>query len=413
MGHHLKPQTVIFEKGYDPHLSEGAAVPPVFRTSTFVFRTAEEGKRAFEIAYGLRPAEPGESPALIYTRVNNPNAEMVEDKVVAWDGTEAAALFSSGMGAISNSCLAFLRPGDTVVFSDPVYGGTEYFFRHLLPAFHIRTIPFPVATPEAELDELVRRDPTIKIIYLESPANPTMLLADIPAARRVADRHSTADRRILLFVDNTFMGPIFCRPKEFGADVILYSGTKFIGGHSDVVAGLALASKELMGPIKVTRTILGSNAAPDTAWLILRSLSTLQIRMEQQQENALKVVRFLQSHPKVMRVSYPGDPAMGEQQVELWRKLCLGTGSIISFFVEGGEAEAFAVLDRVRLMKLAVSLGGVESLIEHPHTMTHSDMTEQEKALAGITPSMIRISVGLEDPDDLVDDLRQALGVLV
>ncbi|HPC84579.1 MAG TPA: aminotransferase class I/II-fold pyridoxal phosphate-dependent enzyme [Thermoanaerobaculaceae bacterium] len=412
MGHHLKPQTVIFEKGYDPHLSEGAAVPPVFRTSTFVFRTAEEGKRAFEIAYGLRPAEPGESPALIYTRVNNPNAEMVEDKVVAWDGTEAAALFSSGMGAISNSCLAFLRPGDTVVFSDPVYGGTEYFFRHLLPAFHIRTIPFPVATPEAELDELVRRDPTIRIIFLESPANPTMMLADIPAARRVADRHSTADRRILVFVDNTFMGPIFSRPREFGADVILYSGTKFIGGHSDVVAGLALGSKALIGTIKVMRTILGANAAPDTAWLILRSLSTLHIRMEKQQENARKVVDFLHTHPKVVRVAYPGDPSMGDEQVERWRRQLSGTGSVLSFFVDGGEKEAFAVLDRVRLMKLAVSLGGVESLIEHPHTMTHADMTEEEKARAGITPSMIRLSVGLEDPDDLVADLRQALDVL-
>lgn len=413
MSHHLKPQTVIFEKGYDPHLSEGAAVPPVFRTSTFVFRTAEQGKRAFEVAYGLRPPEPGEVPALIYTRVNNPNAEMVEDKVVAWDGTEAAALFSSGMGAISNSCLAFLHPGDTVVFSDPVYGGTEYFFRHLLPAFNIRTIPFPVASPEGELDELVRRDPTIKIIYLESPANPTMLLADIAAARRVANRHSSGERRILVFVDNTFMGPIFCRPKQFGADVILYSGTKFIGGHSDIVAGLALSSKELMGPIKVMRTILGANAAPDTAWLILRSLATLQLRMEQQQENARKVVQFLHSHPKVVKVAYPGDPAMGEQQVELWRRQCLGTGSVISFCVEGGEKEAFAVLDRVRLMKLAVSLGGVETLIEHPHTMTHSDMTEAEKARAGITPSMIRLSVGLEDPEDLVADLRQALDVLL
>ncbi|MCU0293653.1 MAG: aminotransferase class I/II-fold pyridoxal phosphate-dependent enzyme [Thermoanaerobaculaceae bacterium] len=413
MSHHLKPQTIIFEKGYDPHLSEGAAVPPVFRTSTFVFRKAEHGKRAFEIAYGIRPADPGETPALIYTRVNNPNAEMVEDKVVAWDGTEAAALFSSGMGAVSNSCLTFLHPGDTLVFSDPVYGGTEYFFRHLLPSFHIRTIPFPVGTSEAELDEIVRRDPTIRIIYLESPANPTMKLCDIPAARRVADRHSRKDGRILVMVDNTFMGPIFCRPKDFGADIILYSGTKFIGGHSDLVAGLALGSRELIGQVKVTRTILGANAAPDTAWLILRSLSTLQIRMVQQQENARKVVEFLHAHPKVREVAYPGEPCMGEEQLRLHSLQCTGTGSIISFFVDGGEDEAFAVLDRVHLMKLAVSLGGVESLIEHPHTMTHADMTGEQKARAGITANMIRLSVGLEDPEDLIADLKQSLDVLL
>jgi methionine-gamma-lyase len=408
----LKPQTIIFEKGYDPHLSEGAAVPPVFRTSTFVFRSASAGKRAFEIAYGLRPAEPGETPALIYTRVNNPNAEMVEDKIVAWDGTEAAALFSSGMGAISNSCLAVLRPGDTLVYSDPVYGGTEFFFRHLLPNFHIRTIPFPVGATEDVLDAIVRKDPTVKVIYLESPSNPTLQLCDLPAARRVADRHSRGDQRILVMVDNTFMGPIFHRPLRFGADVILYSGTKFIGGHSDLVAGLALGSRELIGQIKVTRTILGSNAGPDTAWLILRSLATLQIRMEQQQTNARKVVDFLRSHPKITSVSYPGDPAMGERQVALFREQCSGAGSIVSFCVAGSEAEAFAVLDRVRLMKLAVSLGGVETLIEHPHSMTHSDMSDEDKTRSGITSSMIRLSVGLEDPDDVIADLKQALDVL-
>lgn len=406
----VKPQTRIFSHGYDPQRSEGAAVPPVFRTSTFIFKTAAEGKRAFEIAYGLDCPKAGESPALIYTRVNNPNSEILEDKVVVWDGAEAAALFSSGMGAISSTCLAFLKPGDTLLFSDPVYGGTEYFFRRVLPQFNIRTIPFPAGTPREELERLVKNDPTVKVIYIESPANPTMMLSDIRGASELAATYSREDHRILVVVDNTFMGPIFSKPLELGADVILYSATKFLGGHSDLVAGVAMGSAALVGQIKVMRTILGSNSDPDTAWLIQRSLGTLQLRMEQQQASALRIVDFLRTHPKVQCVAYPGSPAMGEAQTALWKDQCTGTGSIIAFCVKGGEAEAFRVLDAVEHMKLAVSLGGIESLIEHPSSMTHSDMTPDEKAQAGITDNMVRMSVGLEDAQDLIADLAQALG---
>lgn len=403
------PQTVIFEKGYNPQWSEGAAVPPVFRTSTFVFKSAEEGKRAFAIAYGMEQPRPGESLSLIYTRVNNPNAEMVEDKISAWDETEAAALFSSGMGAISGTCLALLRPGDTLVFSDPLYGGTEYLFRKMLPNYNIRTVPFPAGSREEELDALVKNDPTVKMIYLESPSNPTIVLTDIGAARAVASRHSTPERKIVLAVDNTFMGPIFCCPAAFGADLCIYSATKFIGGHSDLVAGLVLGPNELIGQIKAVRTILGSNSDPDTAWLILRSLGTLQLRMEKQQDNAARVAEYLLQHPRVRRVAYPGLSGMGDCQVELFRKQCTGTGSLISFWIDGGEPEAFAVLNRLHLMKLAVSLGGIETLIEHPYTMTHADMTDEEKLHAGITPNMIRLSVGLEAPEDLIADLEQAM----
>jgi methionine-gamma-lyase len=404
------PQTEIFEKGYDPQRSEGAAIPPVFRTSTFIFKTAADGKRAFEIAYGLSPARAGESPALIYTRVNNPNAEILENRVVAWEGAEAAALFSSGMGAITSTCLAYLKPGDTLVFSDPVYGGTEYFFRHVLPSFRVKTVSFPAGSSPEAMEALVKGDPTVKVIYVESPANPTMLLSDIPACRAIADRCGGGSRRVLVMVDNTFLGPLFHRPLALGADIVLYSATKFFGGHSDAVAGLALASAELMGPIKVMRTILGSNSDPDTAWLIGRSLGTLQLRMEKQQENALRVVDLLQRHEKVRAVLYPGLSDMGPRQVELWKRQCSGTGSLVTFRLrQGGEAAAFRLLDAVRHMKLAVSLGGIETLIEHPSSMTHSDMTAQEKDQACITDDMIRLSVGLEDPEDLVDDLRQAL----
>ncbi|MDR3670436.1 MAG: aminotransferase class I/II-fold pyridoxal phosphate-dependent enzyme [Holophaga sp.] len=405
----IKPQTAIFSKGYDPQRSEGAAVPPVFRTSTFIFKTAAEGKRAFEIAYGLDPIKAGESPALIYTRVNNPNSEILEEKITAWDGAESAALFSSGMGAISGTCLAFLRPGDSVLFADPVYGGTEYLFRHLLPAFNIQAIPFPAGGTKEQMEQVLAANPSVKIIYLEGAANPTNIISDIPAARQLADAYSTPDKKILVIVDNTFMGPIFCKPLQHGADILLYSATKFFGGHSDLVAGIAMGSAALMGQVKVMRTILGSNSDPDTAWLLHRSLGTLQLRMEKQQESTLRIVDFLRSSPKVASVAYPGCPSMGADQVALWKRQCTGSGSLVSFCVKGGEAEAFRVLDAIRHIKMAVSLGGIESLIEHPSTMTHSDMTAEEKQHTGITENMLRLSVGLEDTDDLIEDLRQAL----
>jgi methionine-gamma-lyase len=403
------PQTLIFEKGYDPQRSEGAAVPPVFRTSTFIFKRAVDGKRAFELAYGLRQREQGESPALIYTRVNNPNSEILEDRVTAWDGAEAAALFSSGMGAISSTCLTLLRPGDTILFSDPIYGGTEYLFRKLLPEFGILTAPFPARAGEAELGALAAAHPSTRIIYLESPANPTMELCDMPAARRVADRLSTPARPVLVLIDNTFLGPIFSQPLRHGADVVLYSATKFFGGHSDLVAGLAMGPASLLNQVRATRTILGSMSDPDTAWLIHRSLGTLQLRMEQQQANTVRLVELLRRHQKVKRVYYPGLPEMGARQVELWKEQCTGAGSLVSFDVQGGEAEAYRVLDAVRHMRLAVSLGGIETLVEHPWSMTHADMTPEQKLHAGFGPAMIRLSVGLEDPADLADDLTRAL----
>jgi methionine-gamma-lyase len=405
----VRPQTSLFTKGYDPHRSEGAAIPPVFRTSTFLFKTAEEGKRAFEIAYGLSPAKTGESPALIYTRVNNPNSEILEGKALVWDGAEEAALFSSGMGAISATCLAFLKPGDTLVFSDPVYGGTEYFFHTMLPAFNIKTKYFPIDSEPEALENIIKNDPTVKVIYLESPANPTMMICDVPSAASIAKKYSTNERQILVMVDNTFMGPIFSNPLKHGADIVLYSATKFFGGHSDVVAGLSMGRRGLMGQIKAYRTILGSNSDPDTAWLMHRSLGTLQLRMESQQKNAVKIVDFLLSHPSVERVAYPGLGSMGQRQVDLWKRQFSGTGSLISFFVKGGEAEVFRVLNAVEHIKLAVSLGGIESLIEHPSSMTHSDMTAEQKNSAGITENMIRLSVGLEDSDDMIADLKQAL----
>lgn len=262
------------------------------------------------------------------------------------------------------------------------------------------------------MEEAVRKGRT-RVLYLETPANPTISITDIAAASRVAKRCSTPERPIMLVVDNTFLGPIFCQPHVHGADVVIYSATKFFGGHSDVVAGIATASKELIGQIKGTRTILGSINEPDTAWLLLRSLPTLELRMRAEADSAAKIVRFLETHAAIARVYYPGHPSMGEEHGRIFREQYTGSGSIITFVIKGGEKEAFTFLDNLHFFHLAVSLGGVESLIQHPFTMTHSDMTLDEKIHAGITDDMIRASIGLEDAGDLINDLRQALSLIV
>jgi len=409
-----RPQTQVLRKGYVPAWSEGAAIPPVFRTSTFIFRNAQEGKSAFEIAYGLRPPQPGEVPALIYTRVNNPNVEILEDRVTVWDPkAEAAALFSSGMGSISTTCLTLMRPGDELVFTDPVYGGTEYLFRKMLPMYGMPTRTVPAGCDEATMDAaLAACNGKARVLYLETPANPTISITDIRAAVRVAAKYSTPERKVYVVVDNTFLGPIFCQPHTHGADIVVYSATKFIGGHSDVVAGIATGSRELIGMIKGTRTILGSINEPDTAWLLMRSLPTLELRMRAEADSAQKIVRFLLTHPAVEKVFYPGEACMGAEHMRIFKEQYSGTGSIITFLIKGGEKEAFVFLDNLKHFHLAVSLGGVESLIQHPYTMTHSDMTNEEKAHAGITQNMIRASIGLEDALDLIEDLRQALSLV-
>lgn len=400
------PQTHVMVDAYDPQLSEGSVVPPVFRTSTFCFRNCAEGKRAFQLAYGLDPARPGEVSPLIYTRVNNPNAEIVEDRIIAWDKADSSALFSSGMGAISCMAFTFLRPGDSLLFADPVYGGTEYLFRHILPDFGVETRSYPAGAGEREIETVAKTMANLKVIFMETCANPTLRLNDIRAARKVADSLSPAP---LVAVDNTFMGPLFCQPLDLGADLVVYSATKFIGGHSDLVAGFVLGPKDLVTATKATRTIFGASPDPETAWLIGRSMGTLHLRMQTQARSAQQVVRYLQSDGRVESVRFPGDPIMGEDQLRLYREQCSGPGSLISFTVRGGEEEAFCVLDSLALFHLAVSLGGIESLAEHPYTMTHAELSHDLKMEAGITPNLVRLSVGLEDTEDLIDDIRQAL----
>jgi len=347
---------------------------------------------------------------LIYSRVANPNSEIFESKITVWDDkADAAVLMSSGMGAISTTCLSFLRPGDHIAFSDPVYGGTEMFMRTILPSFQIPSHPFAAGSTEAEIEAAVNAaGGKCKVIYVETPANPTITVTDLKAASRVAKKHGC-----LLIVDNTFCGPVFCQPHKWGADVVLYSATKFIGGHSDVVAGVATGSVELVSKIKVMRTVLGSITDPDSAWLLTRSLSTLELRMRAEAENAKKIVDFLLKHPAVEKVFYPGCESMGEEQIRIFKEQYSGSGANITFLVKGGEKESFTVLNHLHHFKLAVSLGGVESLIQHPSSMTHSDMTPEEKKHAGITDNMIRTSIGVENVEDLIADLKGALDLIL
>ncbi|NJD17952.1 MAG: cystathionine gamma-synthase family protein [Gemmatimonadetes bacterium] len=410
--HELKPESLMMSYGYRPEWSEGAAKPPIFQTSTFVFESAEAGKAFFEVAYGLREKGPGETPGLIYSRLNNPGLEILEDRLTVWDGAEAAAVFESGMAAISTTIFTFLRPGDVVAFCEPIYGGTEYLFHEVLPQFGIETASFPAMDGMAGLERVLAegdRRKRLRVIYVETPSNPTNALMDIAACAALASSLSTPDRRVLVAADNTFLGPLYQHPLKHGADLVLYSLTKYVGGHSDLIAGACLGSTELIAQVKVTRTIFGTMAGPWTSWLLMRSLETLKLRMTAEMKSARHVADWLARHPKVARVHYLGHLKKGDPQYEIFRRQCSSAGGMISFEVKGGEAEAFRFLNALELVKLAVSLGGTESLVEHPATMTHSDVPPPDQLRMGITPALVRISIGVEHYEDLIADLDQAL----
>jgi methionine-gamma-lyase len=410
-GKKLRPESLMMSYGYDPMLSEGAIKSPIFQTSTFVFKNAEEGKRFFEIAYGLKEKEPGEEMGLIYSRLNNPDLEILEDRLTLWDDAEEAAVFDSGMAAISTALLTFLRPGDTIVHSEPVYGGTDYFIINILPSFGINRIGFKAKDSKEDIEKYIKESgySNIKMFYIETPANPTNDLIDIEMCADLAKKYSTSDKKCLLAVDNTFLGPLFSQPISLGADLVLYSATKFIGGHSDLIAGVCLGNAEHMKQVKGMRTFLGTMAGPWVSWLMMRSLETLQIRMTRMCQNAKIIADYLQKHPKVERVYFLGNLEKGSVQEQIFKRQCHDTGSMISFDIKGGEKEAFLFLNNLQLIKLAVSLGGTESLAEHPATMTHSDISPELQKTMNITEKMVRLSIGVEHPDDVIADIEQAL----
>jgi methionine-gamma-lyase len=409
----MHPESLMMSYGYNPQWSEGAIKCPIFQTSTFVFKSAEEGKAFFEVAYGKREQRTDEKLGLIYSRLNNPDLEILENRLTLWDGAEECAVFESGMSAVSTILLEFLKPGDLLLYSLPLYGGSEHFIKSTLPKFGIHGVYFRTGQTKEEIIDIVKKTgkgDNLAMVYLETPANPTNDLIDIEDCKSVAKYFSNSEKEVLVAVDNTYFGPLWQHPLKFGADLVLYSATKYIGGHSDVIAGAVLGNKTLIKRVKTLRTFLGNMAGPWTGWLLLRSLETLKARMDMQARNARKVAEFLEQHPKISKVYYLG--FLNESnpiQYNIFKKQCLSGGAMLSFDIKGGEAEAFQFLNHLKLIHLAVSLGSTESLIEHPATMTHCDVDDEEKIILGISDRLIRLSVGVEHYDDLIDDIRQAL----
>lgn len=413
--HPLAPETLMMGYGYKPELSEGAVKCPIFQTSTFVFKTAEAGKAFFEMAHG-KPGHEGEEMGLIYSRINNPDMEILEERLKLWDGGEAAAAFSSGMSAIATSLVSFLKPGDVLLFSNPIYGGTHKFIHLMLHNWGVTSIGFNAGDSKEEIIQMIEAKNAgkkISMIYAETPANPTNDLIDIEMCSQLAALYSTPGKKVMVAIDNTYMGPLWQHPLQHGADIVLYSATKYIGGHSDLIAGAAIGSKEIIKAIKKSRTVFGTIIDPHTSWLLMRSLETLKIRMEAAALNAEKVADYLLQHPAIEKVYYLGFTKMNNPtQLPILEKQYLSNGAMLSFDVKGGEKEAFSFLNNLKLIKLAVSLGGTESLAEHPFSMTHADEPEEEKNRLGLTNKMVRLSVGIENWRDLIQDVEQALKVL-
>ncbi len=411
--HTLHPETLMLNYGYDPQLSEGAVKPPVFLTSTFVFKTAEDGKDFFDFVAGRREPPEGMGAGLVYSRFNHPNSEIVEDRLAVYERTENCALFSSGMAAISTTILAFARPGDVILHSQPLYGGTETLFANTLAKLSIGAVGFADGLDEAAVrhaaEDAMRRG-RVTMIFIETPANPTNGLVDIAMIRRIAELIGEVQGHTPIVVcDNTLLGPLFQRPIEHGADLSLYSLTKYVGGHSDLIAGAALGSKALMKDIRALRGAIGTQLDPHSCWMISRSLETLSLRMEKADRNAHLVADYLRDHPKVERVHYLAHHAEDSEAGRLFAKQCSGAGSTFSFDIVGGQTAAFKFLNALQILKLAVSLGGTESLASHPATMTHSGVPSDIRQRIGVLDSTIRLSVGIEHPSDLIADIAQAL----
>ena len=410
--HRLDPSTLMMGYGFDAALSEGSLKPPIFLTSTFVFDKAADGKRFFEGITGRRPAT---GDGLVYSRFNNPNQNILEDRLRLWEDAEESLSFSSGMTAISTLLLTFVRPGDVVVHSGPLYAATETIINKILGQFGVKYVDFPAGATREEIDAVLERAKAmgpVTLIYLESPANPTNALVDVEAVHAARAAAFDADKLPPIAIDNTFLGPLWAKPLDQGADISVYSLTKYAGGHSDLVAGGLTGSKALLDKVRMIRNTMGGIVDPNTAWMLLRSLETLELRMSRAGENAEKVCAFLKGHPKVETVGYLGFLEEGSRQADIYNRHCLGAGSTFSLYLKGGEREAFAFLDALKIAKLAVSLGGTETLASAPAAMTHLSVPDDRKAALGITDNLVRISIGVEKAEDLIADFDNALNAI-
>ncbi|MCR1897600.1 methionine gamma-lyase [Irregularibacter muris] len=368
----------------------GSHATPIFQTSTFIFENAEQGARRFAFEEG----------GYIYSRLGNPNTNELEEKMAALEGGEMAIAAGSGMAAISTALLTLLKQGDHIVTSDTLYGCTFGFITEMLPQYGIE-VTLVDASDLKQVEEAMKDN--TKVVYLETPANPTLKVIDIAGVAEIAHKF---DAKVI--VDNTFMTPFLQRPLELGADVVVHSATKYLGGHGDIIAGIIVGSKELLFDMKFPHLKdLGGILGPFDAWLLVRGIKTLGMRMEKHCKNAQKVAEYLENHPLVDKVYYPG--LASHPQYEIAKKQMDGFGGMIAFELKGGVEEGRTLMDSVEMIGLAVSLGCVDSLIQHPASMTHSPVPKEERLAAGITDGLVRLSVGIEDVEDIIADLEQAL----
>ena len=405
----VRPRTAVLTRGFDPSLSVGSARPAVFRTSTFVFASPEAAEHAFAITTGKIKPENGERADLIYSRFSHPNAEILEDQIVPLEhGAHYAAVFNTGMAAIMTAFFAFGRPNSTMVYTTPLYGGTTGLIHRFLAPLAVTGIPVP-SGDSAAIDAAIRSAKNLCMVYLETPANPTMIMTDIERAAGTAAAHP--DKPIVM-VDNTFLGPAFQHPLMLGAHVTLYSATKYLAGYSDMLGGVAITgSADIVRQIRSVRGMFGNILQPDECWILDGRLPTVSLRMNRQSKNAQRMAEALHGHKALSDVIYPTlftDP----EQKRIFQKQCDFPGGMFSIVFRGGKDAAFEFLRHIKIARNAVSLGGVETLVCHPKSTTHSGMSPQELAESGVTDGLVRISAGIEDWRDLLADFEQALAAV-
>ncbi len=373
--------------------ANGSAVNPIYQTSTFKFRNADHGARCFS----------GEEKGFIYTRLGNPTIEELENAVAELENGVGALAVASGMAAVNTVYLTVLSQGDHMISHSSVYGPSRGIMEKLYPKYGVEST-YVDCTDLSNIEKAIK--PNTKLLYLETPANPTMGITDIVAASELAHKHN-----ILVCVDNTFCSPYLQKPLDLGADIVLHSMTKFINGHADIVGGIVIAkTDEMFSELKYVMTNMGFNMDPHQAWLTRRGLKTLAIRIDRAQQNAIEVANYLEKHPKVDWILFPG--LKSHPQHELAKKQMEGPGAMISFGVKGGLEAGKIVMDNVHLAMLAVSLGGIETLIQHPASMTHSKLSKEARETAGISDGLVRLSIGIEDVDDIIADLDHALSMV-
>lgn len=407
----LHPDTLAVGFGYDPEGAYGAVKPPIVLSSTFAYPSAQAAKDVHR-AYFDGPAPERDAP-FIYARLDHPNLKLLQARLAVLDGAEDAAAFASGMAAISATMLAHLKPGQSMLHTTPLYGGTHGLLYGPISGLGVKPVPIVDGLSEASVAraaETALEHGPIALIHVESPANPTAGIADIAMIAQFADALTKRQEiRPVISVDNTFLGSLLQKPLEHGADLCITSLTKYAGGHSDLLGGALTGSLERVGPVRMLRTLLGTHMDPFTSWLLLRSLETFPLRNARANANAVAIAGFLRDHPKVEGVTYLGFLAEGSPARAVYERQCGGAGSTFSFRIKGGEREAFAMLDRLKVFRMAVSLGGTESLICHSATTTHYLVPPDIRREVGVDDSSLRISVGIEHPDDLIADLDQAL----